>query len=134
MYFRYRLSIVRFYNVKHLLNSQFPALFLICIKLGVSTKLTAKHTYIGRLNMKITIKISVIAMLLFSHPICQRTGIRKRSFFKQHYPFLKGQTLIGKYLFANLPKVSITFSSNNCFYIVLINTHSQNLKMQNYAP
>src|ERR1044071_7395114 len=49
MYFCYRLAIIAFYNVQHLVHSQFPAFIAMSVEAAIGTEVAGEYAYIGRL-------------------------------------------------------------------------------------
>src|SRR2546430_11280163 len=71
MHFCYRLTIIFFYDVQHLWNTQFPSLFTMGIQPGITAKVTGKHANVGWLNVEIAVKISCVPMQPLPYVICQ---------------------------------------------------------------
>jgi len=68
--------------VQHLLNTQFPAFFPVCIKFTVAAEVATEDTDICWLNMKITVEKNFIAMQFFFDGIGQATCKTKTCFFE----------------------------------------------------
>src|SRR4029078_3264876 len=100
MHFRNGLAIIFADDVHDLFLAQFPSFFAMRIKTGVRTKIAGEHAYVGRLDMKVAVEISFIAMQFFAYVIRYSTSIRNGSLFKKQYALIKADTLPVNYFFA----------------------------------
>jgi hypothetical protein len=69
VYLCYRLAVILFYNINHVLHGQLPPFIAVCVKAGIGAELTCVHANICRLDMEISIEVSVVAVHSLPHMI-----------------------------------------------------------------
>jgi hypothetical protein len=98
MYFRDGLPVISFYDVQHLIDTQFPSLFFFGIEPGVGAEFAGKHADIRGLDMEIAVEIGFVAVQAFSDKIGQGTCKSGTGFFKQNQAILITDAFTGFHL------------------------------------
>ena len=62
MYFGNGLAIIFPDDIHHLIMTQFPTFFTVCIQPAIGTKITGKYANIGWFNVKIPVEIGLVAV------------------------------------------------------------------------
>src|SRR5437763_8726103 len=106
VHFCFQLAIIFFYDVEHIIHTQFPSFFALRIEPRIRTEMTGEHTNIRGLNMKIAVEKSMIAVKFFAHKIGERSYKRKICFFKKHQAFLLANSLATVNFFCYALKLS----------------------------
>src|SRR3546814_6352135 len=102
MHLGYRLAVISFYNVPDLFRAHHPAFVFLLQQTAIRTKFTSKYTKIGGFNVKIPVKVSVMAMHPFPDLVGQHPQESQASFFIQGHPFFKGNAVAIPYLQRNI--------------------------------
>ena len=82
MNFCYRISIIAFYNIEHLLLAQLPTLVAVGINAGIGTEMAGENTDIGGFDMKIAVEIGLIAVAAFAYVVSQGSEEGERTIFE----------------------------------------------------
>src|SRR5690606_483240 len=84
VYFSYRFIVVLPYDFHHTRHIHFPPLISFLNQTGIRTELTVVHTDVGRFDMKVSIEISISAVLFLTDIIWQATQITHSAAFITH--------------------------------------------------